>query len=58
MEKGTGIAIGIGIGVAIGVATGALGLWIAIGAVIGVLYENGEFDEWIDKWECRTEDSE
>lgn len=58
MEKGTGIAIGVAIGIAIGVATGALGLWIAIGVVVGVLFENGEFDEWIDSWEYRTEDSE
>jgi len=56
MEKGTGIAFGIAIGAAVGVAIGSLGLWIAIGIVVGVLYENGEFDEWMDKWECKTEE--
>ncbi len=56
MEKGTGIVIGIAIGTAIGVATGAFGLWIAIGVVLGVLIENGEFEDW-ELWGCnKTEE--
>ena len=49
MEKGVGIAIGIGIGTAIGVATGSLGIWISLGVVFGVLIENGELDEVLEK---------
>lgn len=50
MEKGAGIAIGIGVGVALGVATGNMGIWIALGVVLGVLIENGELDDILAKF--------
>ena len=52
MEKGTGIAIGIGIGATIGFVSGNLGFWFAIGVILGVLIENGAFDEWAEDWKC------
>ena len=42
----SGLAIGLSLGVALGVATGNLGLWIALGVVLGLtLFSQGSGDD-------------
>jgi len=46
MTAGTGIALGVALGTALGVAFGHMGVWLAIGAGVGVLLPSLDVMFW------------